>query len=431
MDSKLYHPELGQFILGREIGRGSYAVVYSATYSLCECPVAVKIFDSRIFDDPEELEYAKKEFELQKSVSHPLIPKAHEMFVCNGRLCVIMELVEGNTLLDFANTVGTTSEPQARKIFGQLILILEYLHNKLGIVHRDIKCENIIIDSQFNVHLIDFGFAKRCERSCEKDQIFVTTCGSPAYVAPEIIENKPYNFLVDVWSAGVVLYAILCGRLPFQDPNISTMLELIVGTEPEYPPRLSMSCVDLLRRMLTKDPHARISVPELKEHPWIVHDENGRRQKLNGEIFDQLVKDHTRIEELDRSLLQALRLEDKDQGRLVNDLLSGKDTWLTRMYEIGERAKLKLAVAKYAGMIFVADTQRLPQRTGTYSQRSTGILPKLVSGTFADRGGIRKRTYARLQLSQPELPEMRGPPKLNPVFGGRRPSMVRGAGHNP
>ena len=92
MDCKLCHPELGTFLLGREIGRGSFAVVYSATYTLCQCPVAVKIFDNRIWDDPEELEYAKKEFELQKSVNHPLIPKAHEMFVSNGRLCVIMEL---------------------------------------------------------------------------------------------------------------------------------------------------------------------------------------------------------------------------------------------------------------------------------------------------------------------------------------------------
>ena len=418
MEAKVCHPELGNFILNREIGRGSFAVVYSAVYERCQCPVAIKVFDNRIWEDPEELEYVRKEFELQKSVTHPLIPKAHEMFVFAGKLCVVMELVEGSTLLDYANAYGTISEARARRLMGQLVLIIEYLHTELGIVHRDIKCENLIIDNQGNIHLIDFGFARRCEQNyLGENQWFLTTCGSPAYVAPEIIENRPYNFLVDIWSMGVVLYAILCGRLPFENTNISKMLEMVVKTEPEYPPSMSVACHDLLKRMMSKDAATRIGIKEIKEHPWIVFDENKRRQKLDGEIFRTLIKDTTQIDDLDRSVLLTMRLDDKEQGQLISDLLSGKESVFTKMYEILWRARLRLSVGKYAGMIFVADVQRETGRVRTFSHRSHTGLPRLVSSSVvyekAKDVAEFRLTDPKMKLSHPELPKFSVPVRVH------------------
>ena len=428
MEGRICHPELGAFVLTGEIGRGSYAVVYSAIFELCQCPVAIKIFDNRIWEDPEELAYVKKEYELQKSVSHPLIPKAHDMFVWSGKLCVLMELVEGSTLLDYANTHGALSESRARRIIGQLILILEYLHCELGIVHRDIKCENLIIDNQGNIHLIDFGFARRCEQNnLGENKFFVTTCGSPAYVAPEIIENRPYNFMVDIWSMGVVLFAILCGRLPFENTNIAMMLDMILKTEPDFPDTLSPPCLDLLKKMLVKDMSMRISLKEMREHPWIVYDENGRRQKLDGEIFRTLQKDTTRIDDLDRAVLVTLRLEDKEQGQLVDDLLSNRESRFTKMYQIVDRARMRLSVGKYAGMIFVADTQLIPSRVRTFSHKGPSMFPRLSTSTgvvYAETNEF-KVADQKVKMSHPELPRLAVPVKLKARIPVRRPSAFR------
>ena len=141
---------------------------------------------------------------------------------------------------------------------------IEYL-STLNIVHRDLKPENMLIDYDKGIKLVDFGLSN----TFKDDELLKTACGSPCYAAPEMISGKPYNGTkVDVWSCGVVLFALLSGFLPFEDPDTGELYKKILSADYHLPEHVSEEASDLISRILTTDPDKRITIPEIREHTW-------------------------------------------------------------------------------------------------------------------------------------------------------------------
>ena len=246
------------------IGEGSSARVYQAVHGPSRLPVAIKVISKDfIVSDPDNRARTMREVEVLKRADHPYIAKFYDFFDDSCYEYLVEELGTNGTLLDYANARVLT-EDEARKFFVQLLSALEYVHDTLKIVHRDIKAENVLLDENFNARLIDFGL---CNTS--QNGMLLTSCGSLCYASPEIVAGKPYSTPTDVWSVGVLLFAMAVGSLPFDDVNQKRLAQKILYGQPAMPATLSEDLTDLLTRMLAKDPAERATIKEIKEHPWV------------------------------------------------------------------------------------------------------------------------------------------------------------------
>eukprot|EP00238_Polyblepharides_amylifera_P000466 CAMPEP_0196572784 /NCGR_PEP_ID=MMETSP1081-20130531/2766_1 /TAXON_ID=36882 /ORGANISM="Pyramimonas amylifera, Strain CCMP720" /LENGTH=446 /DNA_ID=CAMNT_0041890217 /DNA_START=123 /DNA_END=1463 /DNA_ORIENTATION=+ len=208
-----------------------------------------------------------------------------------------MEYVKSGELFDYIVEKGRLGEAEALRFFQQIVSGVEYAHRNM-VVHRDLKPENLLLDSRLNVKIADFGLS-----NVMRDGHFLkTSCGSPNYAAPEVISGRLYaGPEVDVWSCGVILYALLCGSLPFDDENIPNLFKKIKGAIYTLPHHLSAGARDLIPRMLFVDPLKRITIPEIRQHPWFsLHlprylavpppDTITQAQKLDAETLESVVK---------------------------------------------------------------------------------------------------------------------------------------------
>lgn len=345
---EINHPHLGKFKIFSELGRGSFASVYLAHHTTLHYPVALKIFHKDANEDE-----AYKSFKATKSIFHPLICQNFDIIkTSSGNICIFMEYIDGKTLLDYANDLGHLYESQIKSIFGQLVTAIDYLHTQ-KIIHRDLKCENIMIDQNKNIRLIDLSF------SCPNTDEHSTLCGSPAYIAPEIIERLPYNDSIDIWSLGVIIYAITFGKLPFENSNYSLLFKIITTMEPTYPTnsRFSDNLVDLIRKMLIKNPNKRITIDEIKNHPFFesYFDEN------DAQYTDQLYSKHIP----DAYIIQQMNLSRSESINVINEIKSGQITSNTITYNI-----------LYKNMISNKPSQNKKYRK-CIKARSEGELPLL------------------------------------------------------
>ena len=175
-----------------------------------------------------------------------------------------MELVEGGDLLDYINKKRYLPDEDARGLFRDLVDGLIECH-RLRFVHRDLKCENMLLSRNLHLKISDFGFARRFTDT----QKLQTYCGSYAYAAPEIIIGEPYlGRMADIWSIGVILYAMVCGKLPFKDKDAKTLLS-DVASKLHFPSRIDDNCKDLIKGILKFNPKDRLTLDEIKSHPWM------------------------------------------------------------------------------------------------------------------------------------------------------------------
>eukprot|EP00741_Cyanophora_paradoxa_P023685 tig00021612_g22879.t1 len=255
---------IGQYKLGKTLGIGSFGKVKLAEHELTGQKVAVKIMNRKKIKSLDMDEKVRREIKILRLFMHPHIIRLYEVIDTPTHIFVVMEYVSGGELFDYIVQKGRLSEDEARRFFQQIISGVEYCH-KHNVVHRDLKPENLLLDSNYNVKIADFGLS-----NVMRDGFFLkTSCGSPNYAAPEVISGKLYaGPEVDVWSCGVILYALLCGSLPFDDENIPNLFKKIKGGIYTLPSHLSDLARDLIPKMLIVDPVKRVSIGEIRQHPW-------------------------------------------------------------------------------------------------------------------------------------------------------------------
>lgn len=247
-----------------------------------------------------------------------------------------MEYVDNGNMLDFVNTNGELSEDHARHYFCQLISVLEYLHQRKQICHRDLKAENVLLDLNYNIRLIDFGLSNIFS---EEDPFLKTACGSPAYACPEMIRGRPYTTSSDIWSAGILLYAMVHGELPYEDENMQRLMQKIIYTQPKYSASLSPPLRDLLQKMLLKDPQARITLEQIKEHTWFSQYQYADMMDMNfGSSFNWKVG--LGNNPIDADVVNDMKMFGYDVTALTNDLLTGTTNNITAVYRMIRKNKI-------------------------------------------------------------------------------------------
>ena len=186
-----------------------------------------------------------------------------------------MELAEAGELFKYIVSKHRLSENEACKYLGQILSGVEYLQ-QIRVVHRDLKPENLLLDHKKNIKIVDFGLSNLYQQG----ETLKTACGSPCYAAPEMIAGKRYNGAqVDIWSCGVILFAMVCGHLPFEDPNTANLYKKILAGEFKLPNYLSAEACDLLKKILVTEPEKRYTIERIRSHPWFL------KNCLQGEVY--------------------------------------------------------------------------------------------------------------------------------------------------
>ncbi|CAI2383582.1 unnamed protein product [Moneuplotes crassus] len=261
-----------QYLLGKTLGEGTFGKVKLGTHVLTGEKVAIKILEkSRIFnvkDSKGSIERVTREIHFLKLMRHPNIVQLYEIIETPKQLYLIMEMADNGELFKFIVKNKRLNEKIACKFFQQIISGIEYL-SKVRVVHRDLKPENLLLDFDHSIKIVDFGLSNTWKHG----ERLKTACGSPCYAAPEMIAGKLYHGTdVDLWSSGIVLYAMVCGYLPFEDPNTSNLYKKILSANDKIdtiiPNFLSKNCKDLLMKILNTNPRKRYDLSLIKEHPW-------------------------------------------------------------------------------------------------------------------------------------------------------------------
>ncbi|XPS79856.1 hypothetical protein M3J09_011827 [Ascochyta lentis] len=296
--------KFGNYILGQTLGEGEFGKVKMGWKRDSSVEVAIKLIRRETLgSNSNRLQKIYREIHILRGLDHPNIVRLHEMVETERHIGIILEYASGGELFDYILNHRYLKDGPARKLFAQLISGVGYLHKK-GIVHRDLKLENLLLDRNKNIIITDFGFANTFDptdelgeeveyrlgdkdfiRSMGFDQpdarrgdLMQTSCGSPCYAAPELVVSDSLytGCKVDVWSCGVILYAMLAGYLPFDDDpanpegdNINLLYKYIVSTPLTFPEYVTPHARDLLKRILVPDPRKRADLFEVARHSWL------------------------------------------------------------------------------------------------------------------------------------------------------------------
>jgi 5'-AMP-activated protein kinase catalytic alpha subunit len=260
------------------IGKGNFGQVRRAIHIDTQVPVAIKILNKEKVFQNQDCERVKREIEILARVDHPNISylyevgKPNEIVDEHDYFFIVLEFCPKGTLSKYLETEKKFNESQACKFFWQILSAIEHMH-LCGIVHRDVKPDNILLDEDGNLKIIDFGLGNLYSKSTR----LKTPCGSPCYAPPEVDYGltKMINGLdydpekTDLWSAGVTLFHMLTGRLPFIDRNIKNLYKRILDGSVDYPSSLSREATSLLQGILKTNPKSRMSFKEVFGHPWM------------------------------------------------------------------------------------------------------------------------------------------------------------------
>lgn len=263
----------GVYDLKDKLGTGSFAVVRVAVHKKTKEQFAVKVIKKKNLNT-EELVTIHDEVDILQKMYHPNIVKLFEIFDTTKNLYMVLELLNGGELFDRIVQKGSFSEKEASVVVSDVTSAVQYMH-EMGIVHRDLKPENLLYSdnsSSSRIKITDFGLAKFITAT----EVMSTPCGTPGYVAPEILKGERYGPEVDMWSIGVILYILLCGFPPFYDESAAGLYDQIKRGEYSFPDPywtdISDEAKDLIQKLLTVNPRKRCKPKELLVHPWIAGD---------------------------------------------------------------------------------------------------------------------------------------------------------------
>ncbi|KAL0089474.1 kinase-like domain-containing protein [Phycomyces blakesleeanus] len=258
---------IGDYYVGKTLGKGASGRVKLGIHRQTGEQVAIKIISkAHLAANPAIEKAVRREIAIMKLIRHPNVMSLVDVIddAALPDLHLILEYVEGGELFEYLVSKGRLGEPEARHHFQQIILGLDFCHHHL-ICHRDLKPENLLLDAQNNIKIADFGMASLQPAG----SMLETSCGSPHYASPEIVAGMPYNGSAsDIWSCGVILYALLTGHLPFDDENIRQLLKKVKSGKYTMPDDISRNAQDLIRRILVVDPTKRLTMEQIMAHPW-------------------------------------------------------------------------------------------------------------------------------------------------------------------
>ena len=266
-EEELINESLPEYSIKKILGKGAYATVRLATHSESGKKVAIKTYEKYQIIEPQKKANMLREIEILKKLDHPHIVKLFETIDSSKFFHLILEYVPGTSLYMYLKSKPNhlLEELEAKRIFRQVLSALDYIHSQ-NIAHRDIKLDNILLDAKNNVKIIDFGFSTMNSHD-EKTRVF---CGTPSYMAPEIVGRKDYYGLqADIWALGILLYAMLCGKMPFKAYNDKELYRRIEKGIFTLPNNFSESLKQVINKTLEVNPRKRPTIKDLIEDEWV------------------------------------------------------------------------------------------------------------------------------------------------------------------
>ncbi|WWC69471.1 uncharacterized protein I206_103412 [Kwoniella pini CBS 10737] len=338
---------IGPWRIGRTIGKGASGRVKIAKHQKTGQYAAIKIVPKHALLMTSRMSMAdagakhdkavlgiEREIVIMKLIDHPNVMSLYDVWETAKELYLVLEYVEGGELFDYLVSQGRLPPDEASRYFQQIIAGVDYCH-RFNICHRDLKPENLLLDAEKNIKIADFGMAA-LEPS---DKLLETSCGSPHYASPEIVAGMSYHGAAsDIWSCGVILFALLTGRLPFDDENIRVLLQKVKNGRFVVPADLPIDAKDLITRMLVVDPEKRIAMAEIMRHPFCQRKQDtdsGRRINLvEPPRLEEIARPVRSEREIDKDILRNLRTlwNGTSEKEIVISLLSNEKTWEKAFY---------------------------------------------------------------------------------------------------
>ncbi|KAI8984603.1 kinase-like domain-containing protein, partial [Mycotypha africana] len=324
---QLYHYSLppgrkptvfGPYLLLQTLGEGEFGKVKFGIEIKTGQEVAIKLIRKDSIDSTSRMTKVEREISVLRVLHHPNIVELFDVIETEKYIGIILQCATGGELFDYILAHRYLKEKDASRLFAQLISGVNYMHKK-HIVHRDLKLENLLLDRHRNVLITDFGFANQF--SSAHDDLMSTSCGSPCYAAPELVMNQQGLYVgpaVDIWSCGVILFAMLCGYLPYDDDpanpesyNINLLYKYILNTPLVFPDYISEEACDLMSLMLVPDPEKRCSMETIMAHPWLATHKHLFVLQSDEEEEEELLQQHP--EEEHQPLPQAREEEEEEE----------------------------------------------------------------------------------------------------------------------
>ncbi|KAJ3333212.1 MAP/microtubule affinity-regulating kinase 3 [Blyttiomyces sp. JEL0837] len=301
---------VGNYRIDKTIGQGTYGKVKLGCHMYTDEKVAIKVIEKAQIQSAKQVARLQREIRFLKLLHHPHIVKVYDVVETSDFIYIVMEYAAGGELFDYIVAHKRVKEKEARSFFRMVLSAVDYCH-KNAVIHRDLKPENLLLDERKWIKIIDFGFGN----NYSIDGLLDTFCGSPFYAAPEMILGKKYEGPeVDMWSLGVILFALLCGHLPFDDDNMKELYKKIASGTYTCPDYLMPNARHLIGRLITVDPKKRATLDEVLTHPWVNEGYDAAPQnflperpiinnpsKLNKDIVGRLMAFGYKMEEIERS----------------------------------------------------------------------------------------------------------------------------------
>ncbi|XP_020585983.1 CBL-interacting protein kinase 18-like [Phalaenopsis equestris] len=377
-----------RYELGRLLGQGTFAKVYHARNIKTSQSVAIKMIDKEKVFKVGLIDQIKREVSVMRLVKHPNIVQLYEVMATKSKIYFVLEYVKGGELFNKV-LKGRIKEDVARKYFQQLIGAVDFCHSQ-GVYHRDLKPENLLVDDNGNLKVSDFGLSALAD-SKKQDGLLHTTCGTPAYVAPEVISRKGYDGAkADIWSCGVILFVLLAGFLPFQDQNLMEMYKKIGKAEVKYPNWFPSDVRRLIMRILDPNPATRISMAKIKENSWF------RKGLSSNKAINQAEAEELGALDVDAAFASSngTVTEEKREGpKIINlnafdiiSLSSGFD--LSGLFEKSNRTKAVRFTSSKPASAIVSKLEEVGERLGMKVKKKGGGVLKMEGLRERGKGGL-------------------------------------------
>ncbi|XP_040032081.2 serine/threonine-protein kinase BRSK2 isoform X3 [Gasterosteus aculeatus] len=307
---------VGPYRLEKTLGKGQTGLVKLGVHCITGQKVAIKIVNREKLSE-SVLMKVEREIAILKLIEHPHVLKLHDVYENNKYLYLVLEHVSGGELFDYLVKKGRLTPKEARKFFRQIISALDFCHSH-SICHRDLKPENLLLDEKNNIRIADFGMASLQVG----DSLLETSCGSPHYACPEVIRGEKYDGRrADVWSCGVILFALLVGALPFDHDNLRQLLEKVKSGVFHMPHFIPPDCQSLLKGMIEVNPEKRLTLEAIQKHAWYL---GGRNEPCPEQPPPRrvCVRQISSLTELDPDVLDSMHSLGcfRDRGKLTRDL---------------------------------------------------------------------------------------------------------------